>query len=202
MPLDYRAAKRYALHRLEQDLSPQLFYHSLAHTRDEVAPAADQFASIEGVVGKDYQLLMTTVYFHDIGFIVQYDDHESVSIRIATHILPDFGFMPEDVEVICNAIQATRLPQSPKTLLERILVDADLDNLGKEDFFRRSQDLRRELTLLGRGMSDQEWYASQMKFIKGHKYWTTAAKDLRNAQKQRNIADLERLLNQINVRER
>jgi uncharacterized protein len=202
MTLDYRAAKRYALRRLTQDLNPQLYYHSLAHTRDEVAPAADQFASIEGVVGKDYQLLMTTVYFHDIGFIVQYDDHESVSIRIATSILPDFGFMPKDVDIIRNAIQATRLSQTPNTLLERILVDADLDNLGKEDFFKRSQDLRRELTLLGRGVNDQEWYASQMKFLKEHKYWTTAARDLRNPQKQRNIADLERLINQINVRER
>ncbi|MEJ2596942.1 MAG: hypothetical protein P8Z00_01340 [Anaerolineales bacterium] len=159
MTLDYRAAKRYALRRLTQDLNPQLYYHSLAHTRD-------------------------------------------VSIRIATSILPDFGFMPKDVDIIRNAIQATRLSQTPNTLLERILVDADLDNLGKEDFFKRSQDLRRELTLLGRGVNDQEWYASQMKFLKEHKYWTTAARDLRNPQKQRNIADLERLIYQINVRER
>lgn len=202
MPLDYRVAKGYALRLLEQDLSPQLFYHSLAHTRDEVAPAADRLASLEGVSGRDYQLLMTTAYFHDVGFIEQYDDHESVSIRIAANILPDFGFMPEDVEIICNAIRATRLPQTPNTLLEKIMVDADLDNLGKEDFFQRSLDLRRELTALGRGVGDQEWYASQIKFLKGHRYWTTAARDLGNAQKQRNIADLERMLNQLNVRER
>ena len=202
MPPDYKAAKEYALRRLEQDLSPQLFYHSLAHTRDEVAPAADRFASVEGVGGKEFQLLMVTAFFHDMGFIVQYDDHESASIRIAASILPGFGFMPEDVDIICNAIQATRLPQSPNTLLEKILVDADLDNLGKEDFFRRSQDLRRELTALGRGVSDQQWYASQMKFLKGHTYWTAAARDLRGAQKQRNIVDLERLLNQSIKRER
>jgi uncharacterized protein len=202
MPPDYKAAKDYVLHRLEQDLNPQLFYHSLAHTRDEVAPAAALFASKEGVGGKDFQLLMTMVFFHDVGFTVKYDDHESASIGIATNILPGFGFMPEDIATICNAIEATRLPQSPNTLLEKILVDADLDNLGKEDFFQRSWDLRRELAALGRGVSDEQWYASQMKFLKGHKYWTVAARELRGAQKQRNIADLEKLFNHIIERER
>src|SRR5688500_819275 len=35
---DYEAALRYALDRLERELSPNLFYHSLQHTRDDVFP--------------------------------------------------------------------------------------------------------------------------------------------------------------------
>jgi uncharacterized protein len=196
MPPDYEAAKAFALGRLEYDLSPQLFYHSLDHTRREVVPAAERLASIEGLRGEDFQILITAACFHDVGFTAQYDGHEGASVRIAADILPAFGFMPVEVDLISRAILATRLPQSPANLLEEILVDADLDVLGKEDFFSRSKDLQRELEAIGRGMDDVQWYTSQVKFLKGHTYWTAAARDLRDAQKQRNIADLERLLNQ------
>jgi uncharacterized protein len=195
---DYDAAIAYALRHLEQDLSPQLFYHSLDHTRREVVPAADRFASKEGLVGEEFQLLRIAAFFHDLGFTEQYDGHESVSARIAAEVLPIYHFMPAQVDVVCRAIMATRLPQSPTSLLEEVLVDADLDVLGKEDFFRRSKDLQRELATQGRGMDDPQWYATQVKFLKGHTYWTAAAKELRNTQKQRNIEHLERLLNQGN----
>jgi uncharacterized protein len=196
MPPDYESARAYALSRLEQGLSPHLFYHSLDHTRLEVVPAADRLAFREGVRGEELQLLITAAFYHDVGFTVQYDGHEEASVSIAANILPTFRFMPEEVDIIRRAIMATRLPQSPSSLLEKILTDADLDVLGKEDFFPRSKDLQRELDAIGRGMDDRQWYASQLKFLKGHTYWTDAAKDLRTAQKLRNIAYLEQLLNQ------
>jgi uncharacterized protein len=191
---DYKAARVYALRRLEEDLSPKLFYHSLDHTRREVVPAADRFATTEGLVGEDLQLLRTAAFFHDVGFVVRYDGHESASARIAAEVLPTFQFTPAQVDIVCSAIMATRLPQSPTNLLEEILVDADLDVLGKKNFFPRSKDLQRELDAQGRGADDLQWYATQVKFLKGHTYWTAAARDLRNAQKQRNIDHLERLL--------
>ena len=191
---EYDAAIAYALRRLEEDLSPQLFYHSLNHTRREVVPAADCFASKEGLVGEDFQLLRIAAFYHDLGFTEQYDGHESVSARIASEVLPTLQFKPAQVDVVCSAIMATRLPQSPTSLLEEVLVDADLDILGKEDFFPRSKDLQRELGTQGRGMDDLQWYATQVKFLKGHTYWTAAARKLRNTQKQRNIDHLERLL--------
>jgi uncharacterized protein len=196
MPPDYESARAYALRRLERGISPQLYYHSLDHTRCEVVPAAERLASITGLDGEDFQLLITAAFFHDVGFVVQYDGHEGASVNIAAEILPTFRFRPAEVDIICQAIMATRLPQSPSGLLEEILVDADLDILGKEDFFPRSKDLQRELAALGRGMDDVQWYTSQIKFLKGHTYWTTAARGLRDAQKQRNIAHLERLLYQ------
>jgi uncharacterized protein len=196
MPPNYEAARAYALGRLEHDLSSKLYYHSLNHTRYEVVPAAERLASIEGLIGEDFQILITAACFHDVGFILQYDGHEGASVRIAAEILPTFGIMPAEVELISRAIMATRLPQSPANLLEEILVDADLDVLGKGDFFPRSKDLQRELTAIGRGMDDVQWYTTQVKFLKGHTYWTAAARNLRDAQKRCNIAHLERLLNQ------
>jgi uncharacterized protein len=196
MQPDYEAAWAYVLRRMERDLSPQLTYHSLDHTQHEVVPAAESLASREGLKGEDFRLLITAAFFHDVGFIVQYDGHEGASVRIASDILPTFSFQPVKVDIVCKAIMATRLPQSPANLLEEILVDADLDVLGRENFFPRSKDLQRELNALGRGMDDEQWYTTQVKFLKGHTYWTASARELLNAQKQRNIAHLEQLLHQ------
>ena len=47
---DYEGANQYALRRLEQDLAPALVYHNLAHTHDDVVPAAEHLASLDVLV--------------------------------------------------------------------------------------------------------------------------------------------------------
>src|SRR5512147_2383317 len=97
---DFEAAQRYALERLQRELSPLITYHSLAHTLDEVAPAADQFAVLEGEVGEDLLLLRTAALYHDIGYVEQHHDHEAGSVRIMTAVLPGFGYGPTQIEVV------------------------------------------------------------------------------------------------------
>ena len=43
---DFKRARQYALERLERELPPTLIYHSLAHTRDDVVPAAERLAAL------------------------------------------------------------------------------------------------------------------------------------------------------------
>ena len=64
---DYEGAKAYAVTRLEQDLSPLLYYHSLWHTRDEVASRSEWLAEQEGLSSEARVLVGTAAYFHDIG---------------------------------------------------------------------------------------------------------------------------------------
>ncbi len=193
---DFEKAKGYALQRLERDLAPNLYYHSLSHTRNEVVPAAERLAADQGVTGLDYVLLVTAAYFHDTGYIERMDDHELVSARIASEVLPGYGYSPEQVETIRRIILATKLPQSPQTLLEEIIADADLDTLGQGDFLQRSQDLRAERAAFGNSSSDEAWYRSQLEFIQAHSYFTPAAHRLRDEQKAENIVALKRLLRQ------
>jgi hypothetical protein len=89
-------------------------------------------------------------------------------------------------------IEATKLPQSPHTLSEAILADADLDSLGRIDFFIRSEELRREHTAYGSVAARDEWYEQQHRFLCEHRFHTAAAHALRDAQKLRNIALLTR----------
>jgi uncharacterized protein len=91
-------------------------------------------------------------------------------------------------------IMATRLPQTPHTLLECILADADLDVCGRDDFLVLNRCLRAELAASGSASSDHEWYSSQLSFLRAHHYWTAAARASRDEVKHTNIAALERLL--------
>ena len=198
--LDFERARQYALQRLERELAPTLIYHSLAHTRDEVAPAAEQLAAMEGVTGQVLVLVSTAAYFHDLGFVEPSSNHEAASARIAADVLPGFGYHSEQIQAVRGMILATRIPQSPHTLLEQIMADADLEVLGREDFMVRNQALRAELAASGKSMTDAQWYTGQLKFMRSHHYWTVGARMLRDSLKQENIKVMVRQLAQSQAR--
>ena len=185
--LNFELAKHYALHRLEQELSPNLLYHGIKHTRDDVVPAVEMLAKMEGVEGNPLSLLLTAAWFHDLGFVEQPRYHELISARIALQVLPGFGYTDKQVEIVRWAILATALPQSPRNLQEKILTDADLDALGRDDFVLSSENLRRELASFGEEYTDLEWYSRQLKFLESHTYFTASARSLRDAGQAKNI---------------
>lgn len=194
---DVDGAIAYALERLERELSPNLVYHSIVHTRDDVVPAAERLAAAERIDGEALLLLRTAAHFHDIGFVERREDHEVRGARIASEILPRFGYNSAQIISVVGMIMATRLPQSPQTLPQQILADADLDILGRKNFFEYNGLLRRELALADMPASDEDWYRVQLHFLRGHRYWTNAARALRDAQKQQNIAIMSSLLEQL-----
>jgi uncharacterized protein len=196
--LNFEIAKRYALQRLEQELSPKLVYHGIGHTRDEVVPAAEMLAGLEGIRGVSLSLLLTAAWFHDLGYVEQARHHELISARIAVQVLPGFGYSERQVEIVRWAILATALPQSPQNLLEEILTDADLDVLGRDDFMLSNDRLRRELAFFGQEFSDLEWYTRQLKFIESHSYFTASSHALRDARQLANIQVLKKKLDEIN----
>jgi uncharacterized protein len=193
-PHSFERARQYAEHRLERELSPNLLYHGIVHTRGEVVPAVETLAKMEGQKGESLHLLLTAAWFHDIGFIEQALGHELISAQIAVEVLPSFGYRKDEVESVRSAILATALPQSPRNRLEEILADADLDILGSDKFMQRNEDLRRELAYLGKELTDEQWYSGQLKFLEEHKYFTSAARSLRDIQKTRNINQLRKAL--------
>ena len=188
---DFEGAQAYALGRLERELSPKLIYHSLAHTRDGVVAASERLASMENVDGEALVLLLTAAYFHDIGFVVQCDNHEEAGCSIAEEALPEFRYSSDQILAIKRMILATRLPQKPETRLEEILADADLDVLGRDDFLVRSLELRMEREAFGSPTTEAEWYEIQLHFLQTHRYWTKSAQLLRDYKKEENISLLK-----------
>lgn len=189
---DVNGALEYARRRMRHELPARLTYHNYDHTFNEVLPATLSLGDVYHLANDKMILLAMAAAYHDIGWVIQGINHEEISVQIVREVLPTMGFSDEDIEKIAGMIMATKLPQSPTNSLEEIMVDADLDVLGREDYWPRSEDLRLELALGGEDVSLEEWYARQKGFLESHTYYTTAAQILRNKQKQKNLLDLIR----------
>jgi uncharacterized protein len=197
--LEYEKAIAYAIRRLETELDPILTYHSAAHTRDDVMHAIEELATADAVTGEDYILLRTAAAFHDLGYVEQRNgrDHEERSAAIAAHVLPDYGFDERQIEIIQGMIMATKVPQKPQTVLEALMVDADLDSLGRPDYFIVSNRLRQELAHFGVIQSDADWYQGQLDFLTTHQYFTDVARQLRDDGKAANLKTVREILSRI-----
>jgi len=191
---DWEGVKAYVLARLERGLSPDLHYHNIQHTRDDVLPAVERLAALAGVDEADLLLLRTAALYHDTGYLEQYANNESVGAHIAQETLPDFGYSPDQISTVAQLILATNMPQMPGNFLEALICDADLDSLGREDYLVTSHNLYAELGAYGAQITLETWYLRQLNFLSSHTYFTDVARDLRNAGKQENILLLRNLL--------
>jgi uncharacterized protein len=199
MSADYKQAKAYALGRLAGELSPHLTYHSLRHTRDDVLPAALRLARASGVNGDSLVCLATAALFHDIGFLIAYDDHETHGIALARAALPAFGYSSAQLDVIAELIAATRMPQQPASPLAELLCDADLDVLGRDDFWEVNRLLLAETEhQRGRIIGEAEWLATQLRFLQEHVYFSGAARVLRDPGKVQNVSLMRQALHGLN----
>jgi len=199
MSADYEQAKAYALGRLADELSPRLTYHSLRHTRDDVLPAAVRLAYDTGVNGDALLCLATAALFHDIGFLVAYDNHEAHGIALARVALPGFGYSADQLDIIAALIAATKMPQRPASPLAELLCDADLDVLGREDFWEINRLLLTETKhQSGRPIDEAQWLAGQLRFLEEHVYFSAAAHALRDDGKARNVNRMRHMLHSLN----
>jgi uncharacterized protein len=180
----------YILQKLRDELPAHLTYHTLQHTRD-VYHRCEEIAVKEGLSGKMLDLLLVAAVYHDAGYLYQRTGHESRSCEIARDILPLYGYNEDDIEQVCQIIMATKLPQGPQSLAEQIICDADLDYLGRDDFFETGEGLYQEMLHANVVNSHDEWNKIQIQFLEQHHYFTATSQKLRNLKKQENLNQLK-----------
>jgi predicted metal-dependent HD superfamily phosphohydrolase len=188
------------------ELPDGIKYHDANHTLHPtkgVVAVANRIAISENISEHDRELLITAAYFHDTGYIREYDKNEPIAARMSGRILKLIGYKPKEVEKVQKMIRSTDLEREPKTLVEKILCDADLDNLGREDFFKLDGKLREGRRIRGLDVSDDaKWYKGTLEIIKKHQYYTESQKKLREKGKQKNIKLLLNKLENIERKKR
>ncbi|CAG4997897.1 hypothetical protein DYBT9275_01876 [Dyadobacter sp. CECT 9275] len=191
--MDKSGALKFIEDKLVALLPHDLYYHGFHHVKD-VANAARVLAKEENLTDRHaLELLETAAFYHDTGFLHTYSGHEEQGCVIAETVLPFFDYSPEDIQVICGMIMATRIPQSPTTLLEKILCDADLDYLGRADFEPIASSLYAEMAARSMVTDKKDWNQIQINFLNQHHYWTQSAHNLRDSGKQFQLRKLIRL---------
>ena len=157
--------------------------------------SAMQIADMEGVNEYERDLLETAVLFHDSGFIYHSLNHEDKGCEIAQEILGEFEYTPEEIARICGMIMATKIPQTPNNKLEKIICDADLDYLGREDFWIIGNKLFKELVMTKVLNSEEEWNRLQVRFLGAHHFFTPSSMNMRQKKKEENLRAIEEIVN-------
>jgi len=178
------------LQRLRRELSPDLRYHSANHTEDVLREAL-LFAATDRLTAREQLLLAIAAAYHDAGFLVRRDENELIAAQMArTAMEAHGGFTAAECQLVYDMIEDTivrvvpsGLAEIPRSTLAGYLVDADLSNFGRTDFDEKRALIAAELKLAGREATPQH----TAKLLRAHRWHTPAARQLREAQKQRNL---------------
>ena len=183
------AARTYVTDVFQHKVKPEFVFHNMEHTED-VVEACSHMADYYQLNEEDRLVLMLSAWFHDVGYSGgQAEGHEELSVQMATQFLQTRQVDGAIIQRIASCIQATRMPQSPVSLIEKILCDADLFHLSTEDFKARNSLLKQEReNLLGHKIDKKEWRKNNIQFLSEHKYYTDYGQDMLEHKKMDNIA--------------
>jgi len=182
-----RKASNYVFSLFKEKLSKKLVYHNYKHTF-EIAKVSRTLGEEYNLSEDDMEILLLSAWFHDTGYMETYTGHEEKSVEIATAFLQQEEYPEERIQEIADCILATRNDQPASTLLQEILIDADISNIGKENFFANAELLRVEWEIyLKKFFTDAEWAQFQLDFLLSTTFRTQAAQRIFGEQFQTNI---------------
>lgn len=188
-------AREYTNNLLESCKNYQ--YHNPAHTQS-VFDRGTYLAMAENVNALDLEDLQIACLFHDTGFTIQYEKNEHFWAKIARKWLEEKGHPEDRIEKIEDIIMATVLFSKPRTHLEQIIQDADLDNIGTKDEFIYSQKYLEEIRTIGKTeISDCAFWQFVYRLLTKYKFHTETAKNERHHQQLRDIEHMEKYLSMI-----
>ena len=172
-----RKASNYVFTLFKEKLSRKLVYHNYKHT-SETAKEALSLGESANLPEPDLEALLLAAWFHDTGYIETYTGHEEKSVEFATAFLQEEGYPENRIQMVTECIMATQPEHQPATLLQEILVDADISNTGKEAFFSNAELLRVEWEVfLNKFFTDAEWAQYQLDFLTALNFRTEMAKE-------------------------
>jgi hypothetical protein len=185
-----------ALDLLREKLPPTLLYHAYAHTED-VLDEAIQLGIADNLPTRDLELLAIAAAWHDVGFIWSATSNEPLAADAAKRYLTTANrYTAQEIALVAQMILDTALiadggsyKQVASTSLSCYLLDADLANFGRDDFFEKSELQRCEV-----GEDVETFRKKTLALVRSHTWLTPAATSRWQTKKVTNLAELERLV--------
>ncbi|MBE15033.1 MAG: Pycsar system effector family protein [Dokdonia sp.] len=161
---------------LEEKLPKTCIYHNYVHAK-RVYKSTKEIAEHSNLNDSDMNVILIAALLHDIGYVYGSEDHEANSVKIARPFLEGENLSQGDIAKIEQAIMATKMEAEPKTLLDKILRDADASHFAKEYFEEASEYLRQELKIQDiANYSIDQWRSCNIEmFTRMHHYYTPYA---------------------------
>lgn len=187
---------REGLELLREKLPKRLTYHSYSHTEDVLREAVC-LALFDKLTARSVELLAVAAVLHDVGFIQVDQKNEPIAAGYARGIMVRVGgYSNQEIKLVEQMILDTALVthdgvmrQVPSTALSKYLLDADLGNFGRDDFFEKSDLQRQEI-----GAEEAAFRLKTLELIENHSWLTPAAQHLRQRKQEENIRKLRSLI--------
>lgn len=184
-------ARAYVQNLLSKELSTGHVYHNWDHTSmvyDEAMSLADAAALSDD----DREILSLAALFHDTGFVRTFHHHEDESKKIAAAYLSELNYPTDKITKVVNAIDATKMPHLSTDKVGALLQDADLSNLGRDDWETFSELIRQERdNLIGEKITNEEWENQNNTFLKDTLFQTREGKLKYDEGKKKNREELK-----------
>jgi predicted metal-dependent HD superfamily phosphohydrolase len=176
----------------DNELPEGMYFHNLGHTNN-VVESVTEIGIINGsLTTMEQTIVLLAAWFHDSGYCHTYIGHEDNSISIATNFLNEQRCDITLIVQVTACIAATKVPQRPQNLLQKILCDADMAHLAKSNYIDYANRLKQEWQIhLKKHFSEKQWWNLNLELLTQHKYFTAYGKDVLEVEKLKNI---ERLL--------
>jgi hypothetical protein len=175
----------------DDEASPNLYFHNSAFVKS-IANHVELLSTSEKLPEEDYIILKLSTIFLFTGFITDYEKPVEASIRLASELLPKYGFSQSDIALAARLIRNS-FNEIQETLSDRILHDARYDYLGRVDYQKLTEKLLRERTEYGKHTDSKTWIQTQKKLLHDHDFLTKTARLLRNIPVEEQIAGLEKM---------
>lgn len=182
----------------EQQFSDKAFdnyhFHNFEHTR-EVAAAAEDIGRQSNLTSEELELAVVAAWLHDIGYKQGAENHEENSVKAAASLFQRLGTPVGQINLINNAILSTKMPQHPKSMVDKVVCDADLFHLSDGSYEKKGALLRSEWSAIkGKQMTDEEWVMHNLEFMQNHHYNTPYGQTVLEESKQKNMKRLKKSL--------
>lgn len=169
MTHNYQDLKTQVFEKLRNELPPVYQYHSFEHTQNMIS-VIPQYIEEYDLSDSEIEALHLAILFHDLGFTVDWKEHELRGSKMAEKAMTDKGYSAESIKLVQSLIMATKIPQTPHSDLEKLICDIDLDYLGRDDYFQRSELLFEEWLALGLIENRKDWEEKELKFLENHHF--------------------------------
>lgn len=169
-------------------------YHNLSHVKNVVKTAEKIGAGCQ-LDMHEVELLKISAWFHDIGHLINKEDHELKSVKMAKYFLEQINYPTNKIDSVTKCIMATDLNIEPTNILEMIIKDADLSHLGSSKYIEYGDNLFEEN--INRKICSPDyfgWIQSSINFFNKHQYFTSYAKNLYEKQKAINLEILNLMI--------
>jgi class 3 adenylate cyclase len=171
-------------------LPESIHFHTLEHAR-KVYNQSFMLSRAEEIEQEERLLVRTAALMLFTGLTQSYNYFENRSMIIARELLPRYTYSESQIDQICNLILSTKIPFQPTNKLEKIMIDARMEFLGRSDYHDLIKQFYKELREAGIKISGQQFKNQQLELLHDFEFYTTAARRLREVNGPHQMTRLE-----------